>query len=372
MLHGSNDGKHDGNQSTIIIKGIPQAAFQTLLLLVLTALVTVFYERGKTADQSLIAMQQWSINTFPCLEATPTAHHVCTNLTNTHHHCEDLLICNLADTAPFFQRNSKSGLFTAVGVPFLILCSQVIATAFFLGYVRHDSKDNTHSSTTTLQKNLKRISLSIQLIFGCSFLFLQNTWKIPGDNLFLGELLLLMCIFYISFHPSSHYSHHARANYIPTRFLEFVFTLPLLSVACTAACGLSDTDDTNWVFFSSVLLNLFVLCMEFNNHNKMHEETEPAQYVLLLNAWLCLAAYCMECGIVLDRAGAEQQRPWAIAALILMILYQGLYLLTVSIFQVFIKDQKDLFVLMLDVLGMGGKGMVCITLMGGALSALEP
>ena len=213
---------------------------------------------------------------------------------------------------------------------------------------------------------------------GC-FLFIQNAWKIPGNNLFLSELLLLMCLFYISFHPSSHYAEHARRKYTTTRFLEFSFTLPLLSVASAGAAGLTDITDMGWIFFSSLFASLFILCIEFHNHKKaMQGKTDTladmrATNVLLLNVWLCVVAFLMEYIPLLSRATTMQQRPWAIAAAVLTLLYHLTYALGITVYHLcFSLEYHHQFIFCLDWLGVIGKYAVTMTLMVGMVAALDP
>ena len=213
---------------------------------------------------------------------------------------------------------------------------------------------------------------------GC-FLFIQNTWKIPGNNLLLAELLLLMCLLYISFHPSSHYSESARHKYIPTRFLEFAFTLPILSVASAGAAGVTDILDLSWIFFSSMLMSLFILCIELHNHKKAVQGIQhttidiQASMVLLLNAWLCAIAFLVEFSVLLERAVAMNQRPWAIAAAILILVYHLLYIMAITTYQFcFDVDSHDQFVFFLDSLCILGKYSVTLTIMGGSIAVLEP
>ena len=395
----------DNHPAIIIYRGISQASFQGLLLLVVTGLVGVFYERGGEGDLSLISTGCWSVSVVQCNGLDNT---LCLNSSNEggggkntgrDEECNKILssstqsyfsythqgptgLCNLIGEANEYERNMPMDsnqflFFSSVGMPFLLLCSQVIATAFFLGYIRQDSQDNSHSDTCNLQKNVKRIALLIQIVFAGCFLFLQNTWKIPGNNLFLAELFFLVSFIYISFHPSCHYSQHAREHYMPTRLLEFVFTLPLLSVAAVTAGGLTDIADMNWVFFTSLFMNLFILCIEYHHHKLYMQKIEEnpldqqAIAVLLLNSWLCAVGFIMECSLVLEEALAMQNRTWAIAGVILVVLYHGFYICLITWVQyVERKNYHELLVLFLDLLSVIGKSSICLTLLGGSIANL--
>ena len=384
----------------IILRGVSQAALQGLLLLLMTGLVTVFYERGYPADMALMALECWIQSLMPCREA----HRLCFNSSiirpqnhtgwNTtewpcppqlrspyyyYTHEGPIQVCELFGQSPEYERRpeEEEGLFSMVGVPFLLLCSQVLATAFFLCYIRQDSADDSHSSSSNLQKSLKRMALLVQIVFAGCFLFVQNTWKIPGNNLFLGELLLLISLLYISFYPSSHYSQYARHKYTPMRFLEFAFTLPLLSVGAVAASGLTNMMDMNWVFYASLFMNLFLWCLELRQYHTRVENTEDnmeGAAVILLNAWLCCVAFLLECSLVIEQALAVQQRGWAIAGVVLVVLYHVVYLVGVTVFHMIDQSREHhlYFVHFLDAVSLGGKFTVCLSIMGGAISGLEP
>jgi hypothetical protein len=159
------------------------------VLLIITILVTVWHERGRPGDMALIALQTWAVSsTDPC-RLYELAEGTCFNTS-----------CHTAYERP--QGEEDQRLFNVVCVPFLILCSHVISTPFFIGYIRASSEDDSHSSSSTVQKNLKRVGLLIVLIFACSFLFLQSIWHLPNNHMLLCELWLICTLFYISFHPS--------------------------------------------------------------------------------------------------------------------------------------------------------------------------
>ena len=347
--------------STVRVVGIPQATLHFLLLLLLIVLVTVFYERGHPEDLDLISMQTWSVGLEPC---DGTAH--CSN-------CSGL---------PGFVQRSESlldrRLFATLGVPFMVLCPQVISAAFFMCYIRNESPDNLHPSNSNLQKSLKRVALAVQLVFATCFLFIQHTWHLPSNNLLLGEIWLLSSIFYITFHPASHYSQNARQHYTPTRFLEFAFTMPFLAVAALAAGGLTDVDDLNWVFFTSLFCCLFVLSIEFHTHKQAILKVEPtaadnqAMAILHVNAWLCLVAFLIPCSVATEQALAAGHPAWATAAIVLIMLLHILYLLSITAFQLGGYDHYALFITVLDSLSACGKCAVTLTIMGGCLSIGAP
>jgi hypothetical protein len=267
-------------------------------------------------------------------------------------------------------------LFSSVGVPLLVLAPQVISSAFFMCYVRLYSPDNQHPINSNLQKNLKRIALAVQFVFAACFLFIRGSWRIPGNNLLLVEVWLLCSIFYIMFHPASHYSQNARHRYTPTRFLEFAFTLPLLAVAAVASGGLADVDDLNWVFFTSLFMCFFVLAIEFHNHKRtvLKEDPLPEHHhlgtlVLHFNAWLCLIAFLIPCSRATEQALAAQHPAWGTAATLLVMLFHIFYMLCVTVFSHFLGyEYHTQFISTLDLLSVCGKCAVCLTIVGGCIS----
>ena len=164
-----------------MLRGVPQAALQMLLLLLLTVLVTVFYERGRTSDLALASLECWSVT---CINSSSSSSssgnsNSCpfTSQLQSYYfytHQGPTSMCNLVGQTPEYERGMQGTdyLFSTVGVPFLILCSQVITAAFFQGYVRYDSLDDSHSSTSNLQKTLKRISLLVQFTFAGNLFWL--------------------------------------------------------------------------------------------------------------------------------------------------------------------------------------------------------
>lgn len=346
--------------AAVFVVGIPQASLQCLLLLIITILVTIWHERGRPGDMALIALQTWAVS-----GADPCRHYeieegTCFNTS-----------CHGGYERP--QGEADQRLFSIVCVPFLILCSHVIATPFFIGYVRESSHDESHSNSSTLQKNLKRVSLLMLLVFACSFLFLQAEWRLPGNHMLLCELWLICTLFYISFHPSSHYSEYARQQYTPTRYLEFAFTLPLLSVAAAAASGMTDVDDINWIFFTSLFMCLFLLCVEYHHHKTtvLLEEADDAftraTWILLLNALFCLVALLVP-AIRCVHQGLQQQKhlEWGPLSLVMLLILHGSYFLAVAVYHGFHSDH-GMLILLLDGISLVGRTLVSLLIIGGAL-----
>lgn len=396
----------EAEAAAVFIVGIPQACLQGLLLLIMTILVTVLHERGRPGDSALISLQTWSVTTVnPCRHeeeevdcfitsassSTTDMHAVNASAvkeTHANDTAHDAAAWGLLRTGTYErpQGELNQRLFNVVGVPFLILCSHVISTPFFIGYIRESSHNDTHSSASIFQKNLKRVGMLLLLVFACSFLFLQSAWSLPGNNLLLCELWLMCALFYISFHPASHYSEYARQQYTPTRYLEFAFTLPLLAVAAACAAGMTDVDDVNWIFFSSLFMCLFLLCAEYHHHKILVLKAEAdddhvyATRILILNALFCLVALavpasrCVEQGMRISEV-TEWHLEWGPVSLQLLLLLHVVYFLAVALHRLLPKSamcgieppSHALIVLLLDGISLIGRAIVSLLIISGAL-----
>jgi hypothetical protein len=413
--HMSKKSTHVKEEEEVFIVGIPQACLQGLLLLIMTILVTVLHERGRPGDSALISLQTWSVTTVnPCrheeveVDCFITSASSSTTTTTMHAagavnasavketHTNDTAHTDgtaaaawellLTGTYERPQGELNQRLFNVVGVPFLILCSHVISTPFFIGYIRESSHDDTHSSTSIFQKNLKRVGMLLLLVFACSFLFLQSAWSLPGNNLLLCELWLMCALFYISFHPASHYSEYARQQYTPTRYLEFAFTLPLLAVAAACAAGMTDVDDVNWIFFSSLFMCLFLLCAEYHHHKILVLKAEAdddhvyATRILILNALFCLVALAVPASRCVEQAMrisevTEWHLEWGPVSLQLLLLLHVVYFLAVAVHRLLPKSamcgieppSHALIVLLLDGISLIGRALVSLLIISGAL-----
>lgn len=359
--------------TSISMVGIPQACLQTLLLVIITILVTVFHERERPGDMALISLKTRSVSAI---------------ITNKCHegNLKDCLNGTTTSSQPYhkdqFEQKTEEDLnqrlFNVICIPFLILCSHVISTPFFIGYIRETSEDNSHNSNSIVQKNLKRISMLIMLLFACSFLFLQTSWHLPGNNLLLCEIWLISALFYISFHPASHYSEYMRHKYMPTRYLEFAFTLPLLAVASAATAGMTDIEEINWIFFTSLFMCLFLLCAEYHHHSvkvlnaEMDEVHMQATWVLILNALLCLIAFLVPASQTVEKVMAnpyitQKKLEWAPTAFILLILLHVFYFLAVAGHRLWFHHHHVLMIWILDGISIIGRGTISLIIISGAL-----
>jgi hypothetical protein len=346
----------------------------------------VLHERGRPGDLALINLQTWFVPSIgPCGRSTGKnrTEKEAQDIALEAHYAQTRADCLQGPLTPLVIEQPQGGaltqrLFSVVCVPFLILCSHVISTTFFIGYIRKSSHDDSHSSSSMLQKNLKRASMLVMLVYACSFFFLQSVWRLPGNNLLLCELWLICALFYISFHPASHFSEYERQKYAPKRYLEFAFTLPLLSVAAGASAGMTDVDSVNWLFFTSLFMCLFLLGVEYHHHSTTvlrMEWTEPAHMqttgVLVLNALLCFVAFLISSIRAVDQAlripqVAQYHLQWAPASLALVIVLHALYFLAVGVHRLLGLEHAPMH-LFLDVLSLVGRGTVSLLILSGAL-----
>ena len=116
--------------------GVPQAAMQCVLLLVITILVTVLYEGAGAPN-----LAATSISMLPCTEGERNCTVIGNNSNGDSEAAEYAFafrgLHNLAGQSTEYLRSEPSNhrLFSSVGGPYLVLCSQIVATAFFLGYI---------------------------------------------------------------------------------------------------------------------------------------------------------------------------------------------------------------------------------------------
>jgi hypothetical protein len=399
-------------ETNVFTRGWIYASFQAILLVVITILVAIFYERGNPADISLIAMQMWGITPLPCHSAdhscvpaynpehtaNATAHDCILNSNHKYYFYTTYgergsdSLCNLIGQSPLFEREGTN-LFSIVGIPFILVSAQVVATVFSLMYIRSDSSDNTHNSSSNAQKTLKKIALLMLMIYATSFLFIQNTWKIPGNNLFLVEIFLLFVIFVLAFRTSSNFSEGARHQIMSLRSGEFVLTIPLMASAVLATAGNTVASDITVAFFSLAFANTFFLFLEMDkeaqqNSPKHHYyELSSPQGVILLNAWLCLIPFIMHCSLTIsslvDRA--EEYKSWALAPIVILLLYELLYALIITIYNTvlysdpaakYFKVTKNDHVyyynslhLALDFLSSSTHASIILCILGGAMAS---
>jgi hypothetical protein len=388
-----------GSENNMITRGWVYASVDSAILLTLTALCSIFYERGGIIGQSLISLALWSITPTPCKNNEEG----CVISLGQYHDNSTQVdcmlkikdnaaavgkMCNLIGESLLYERKGVN-LFSAIGVPFLLLSSQVISSAFSLIYIRNDSMNNTHNSASNVQKTLKKMALLMMIIYATTFLFLQNSWKIPENNLFLSEVFLLFSIFTIGFFSSSTFSDHAKNQTMPMRIMEFVLTIPFLAAIGLAVSGNTSIHDITTSFFSVMFANGFMLLLEMDKDSHMDKTwaLSSAQWVIMMNAWVSILPFIIHYSIAISALQEEgsEYSPWVLLSTVVILLYELFYLLSISIYNILLYSTHGKRILShfngdrvylafvflqqeLDVLCIVCKALIYFGIMGGALS----
>lgn len=391
-------------EDSFFSRGWIYASFDSILLFILTGMVAVFYERGKETAFTH-GITTWGITPTPCQineeKCLPAIQYnnknksSCSFLEGNHGMNS---LCNLIGESVLYEREGVN-LFSVIGIPFLLLSSQVISAAFSLLYIHEDSLHNTHKSASNTQKSLKKIALLMLTVYATCFLFIQSSWKIPGNNLFLAELFMHVSLFLISMISSSTYSEQARRHIMPMRMGELSLTIPILTVPVLAIGGNTAINEITITFFAVLFTNAFLLLLELdkNSNSTVQWRLEGAQVVVLMNAWLCLIPFLIHCALTISRLQDDFGRPWVLLSLVTLVLYELLYVLVITIYNALVYSQRGkriieyllfsatttnpdhhstpdyhiVYVVMnniLDVLGIICKACIFMCIMGGALS----
>jgi len=389
---------------TIFTRGWGNACLHAVFLIVMTTTVAIFYDRQHPGDVSLVAMGLWSITPYPCHYRREDLGPMCIPssinplknasdcILNTNHEYyfytssyEDRSspsLCNLIGESPMFEREGTN-LFSVLGIPFILLASQVIATVFAMMYVRNDSLDNKHNTSTNVQKSLKKIALLMVIVYATSFLLIQNSWKIPGNNLFLVVIFLLFVAFLFAFLPSSHFSELAKHKIMPLRLGEYVLTIPLLTAASLGVAGNTIITDVTNAFFSVLFTNAFLLLVEAYKKTDVSDSSEDTvvRRTFLLNAWLCLIPFIMYCSVTIESMSKDHY-PWALACIVVLLVYEILYVSAVTVYNLidYPTQYTSLLVLsnnfnrlnfILDFMSVSAQIIICMSVMGGAIASFS-
>jgi len=134
------------------------------------------------------------------------------------------------------ERERKAfGLFSSINSPFLCLTATIISTAFSICFIAHPD--------VNVRRMLRALSLTLITAFAALFLFMQNAWSLPINNLLLVELEMLITLIFLAT-ENGHYSDIAQ-------YVDVMLTNPLLIVGVLSVAG----DD------HSVRLILVFVCM---------------------------------------------------------------------------------------------------------------
>lgn len=333
-------------------RGWMYSSFQASLLVVLTTLVSIFYERGHDGDAALISMTTWSLTPWACFNerdvCVPALHpnriHTTTNtstecILESNHHLyvyaanltsekSSTSLCALIGETPLYEREGKN-LFSIMGIPFLLLSTQVVSTAFSLNYIRKSK----FQGSSMHGKTLKKSALALLVVFSIAFLFIQITWKIPGNNLFLVQLFIWLTVFLLATLHASYFSENATRQILTLRLVELVITMPLFACAVLAAAGNTSTNDLSIAFFAVLFGNCFLLLldMEKKTYHDQPYRLQHAHGIVLLNAWLCLIPFILQCIQTLEKKESTVYSPWTKGAVIVLLLFEVSYALAIAL-----------------------------------------
>lgn len=335
-------------------RGWVYASSQATLLVLLTILVSIFYERGNEGDAALISIASYTLTPWACVRnhnkvedetlcvpavqprtnASSTDcilesnHHFYFYSANISKERPSTSLCSLIGETPLYEREAKN-LFSVMGVPFLLLSAQVISTAFSLNYIRKSKNQGSN-----MYKTLKKMTLFILAVFSIAFLFIQITWKIPGNNLLLVELVAWLSLFLLATLHASYFAENAVRQILTLRLLETAITIPLFTSAVLAAAGNTNTNDLSLAFFAVLFANSFLLLLDMDKktYHDHHYVLQGSHGVLFFNAWLCLIPFLVQCASTLQQANSfSSYKDWSRIAVIVLLVFELGYALGITL-----------------------------------------
>jgi len=215
-----------------------------------------------------------------------------------------------------------TGLFATINAPFFCLAVLVLSTSFMFSSSKIENEDLT-------PKMLKSISLLLLVVYGVFFLFIQNQWNIPFNNLILVEALYLISFLLINiFTVKQHHMHLA------IHFFNTMLTNPLIAVSVLSVLGQDNTMSLLFVFFTVTIANAFLVLL--NNENAVMDMSS-SQYVATFVGksiwayWICMLPFQVECSLRFEYMLLEsplQYPTWAVVGVALLFIFfslEGIY-----------------------------------------------
>ena len=200
----------------------------------------------------------------------------------------------------------SGGLFSSVHPAFLCLAMAVLGFALQL-------KTGTSESSSTMDAEnksqiMKHIALVVVTVYGTIYLFMQQTWSLPVNNMLLVECVYVLGLFFVGT-----YSMNQVGAGTHVWLMNMLFTYPLLAVAALGAAGVDSTNTHLAVFFSLVAAGLVMLAATLD------EEKSGAR--LLTTFWLCFLPFVVLSCVRLQQMGELPiARPaWATASLVIVL-----------------------------------------------------
>jgi hypothetical protein len=300
------------------------------LLTVLTCLFAVMYAKGSVSERGILE-SGWVFTPTRC---TLWVDGMCMPLTSS---VTESAAHTLAGTLPEYESPSM-GLLSSVHPAFLCLAVSVLSFAFSL-----QSHGISEYSESTLQI-LKHIAIVFLAVYGALYLFIQERWALPANNVLLVEvcahpLLRLALLTLFVFGQALHvlgllflgtYSFHAVETDEDAESYEehvlivnVLLTYPLLAVAVLATAGLDDTVMHVTVFASLTLAVVLLLVGSIEAHTR---KSAGQVYVALLSSfWMCGLPFIVAAALRLHYLHSVPGASWATVALCLTL---GLYLVS--------------------------------------------
>jgi hypothetical protein len=203
------------------------------------------------------------------------------------------------------EREIKAtGLFSSVNVPFLCLASCVISTAFSICLIPNQD-ERAH-------KTFKIFSMLIVVVFGTLFLFIQDTWSLPMNNVLLVEFSFMVALFILMTYSTN------KGSYVDVaRIFDMMLTNPLVAVSVLSASGDDNTNRLVLVYVSMVLGHLALL-VNYTESVQCEAFVPGLSGVCRRVYWLCMIPLIVEYSFrfhYLVTKATISQPTWSIAAL---------------------------------------------------------
>jgi len=254
-----------------------------IMLVLLTVFVALLFDNvndnDKVRENNLqLVSKSWVINPMNCKDFVNGE---CARYDDTHVDTETL--------NGILEETEKAsiGLFSSINSPFLCLASLVLSCSFSFSLYHYEDEILT-------PKMLKSVSLLLLTAYSVLFLFLQNQWNIPFNNLIL-VLIMFMTAFLIINTISVHRIH----MFYGYRLLNSCFTYPLISVSILSMIG-EDNSNTLILVFFTLIISFFLLLIVNNE-----DAAVPMQNGIfrlndvfgIFTYWLSLLPFIIICGV---------------------------------------------------------------------------
>ena len=249
-------------ESTLTIKSVFPSLFHCLLVVVLTGILATL--QGSASQRGIV--DGWRLSPTRC---TLWVDGMC---------IPSLLApttATLGLSGELMEYEGRTtGLLSSMHPVFLCLSVAVLGLALTL-------KSNHNMADGSTSQIMKHIALVVLAVYAALYLFMQEKWQIPMNNVLLVECMYVLSLFFIG---SAHNLDQEKIWLV-----NVLLTYPLLAVAALAGSGLDDSMVHLTVFFSLTLGALVVLVGSIEVD--AHTNTGNVFLVLLVTFWLCLIPF---------------------------------------------------------------------------------